>query len=67
MEKITNTKGKKSYIKPEFSMVQIDNEISLVMMSGNATPDGEDGDGFHPNSSIKPDNFGINPFRLLNF
>jgi hypothetical protein len=48
---------KKTYSCPEITTIEIDNEISLVMMS--AGPEGD------PTESIQPDHFSLNPFKLM--
>lgn len=49
---------KRSYAKPQIERVKLDNEISMVMMSAPpADPDG----------SLQPDNFSINPFKMMKF
>ena len=51
-------KIKRSYTKPKIECVKLDNEISMVMMSAPpADPDG----------SLQPDNFSINPFKMMKF
>ena len=59
--KINKTKEiniKRSYSKPQIERIQLDNEISMVMMSAPpADPDG----------SLQPDNFSINPFKMMKF
>ena len=55
------TQIKKTYNRPEINKIKIDNEISLIMMSG-AGPGGDPEE-----NSINPDNFNFNPFKLLKF
>ena len=52
------TKGKKKYCSPEISVIKIDNDISLVMMSSGPQED--------PTESIQPEYFSIDPFKLQN-
>ncbi len=55
------TLTKKTYNRPEIDKIKIDNEISLIMMSGI-------GPGENPDeTSINPDNFSFNPFKIIKF
>ena len=49
-------KEKKKYNKPEISIIKIDNEISLVLMSANPSNDPFE-------SSLQKDNSNIDPFK----
>jgi len=58
-------KSKKTYSTPDINVVKIDNEISLVMMTYIGPGGGDDGgDPGDPNSSIQPEKFYYNPFKL---
>lgn len=57
-DKVAVRKKKRKYSKPEITVVKIDNQISLVMMSAN--PGGD------PDESIQPDHFSFNPFKIFN-
>gem|GEM_PF-755564 len=52
----TENKKKKRYSRPDITIIKIDNEISLVMMSAN--PDGD------PLESINAGHFILNPFKI---
>ena len=52
------TKDKKKYNKPEISVIKIDHEISLVMMSANPYNNGPDPFGY-----FKHDNHKSEPFK----
>ena len=59
MNKTIEVKEKCQYSRPEISIVEIDREISLVMMSANP---GED----PPEESLgQPGSFSIDPFRII--
>lgn len=51
---------KRKYNRPEITVVEIDNEISMVMMSAGPQNDPEE-------VSINPGNFNFNPFKMLKF
>lgn len=51
---------KKNYKKPEINKIIIDNEISLVMMSGI-------GPGVDPDETINNNTFSFNPFKIIKF
>ena len=53
---IAETK-KRKYDRPEITTVKIDNDISIFMASPGSDP---------PETSIRPDHFSINPFKLPN-
>lgn len=48
-----NTQDKKIYCRPEFTAIEIDKEISLVMMSANPNNDPQEGTG--PGNDKKED------------
>ena len=48
-------KQKRNYIKPIVAQIKLDNEISIFMASPGSDP---------PETSINPDHFSINPFKL---
>jgi hypothetical protein len=54
-----NTTIKRKYNRPEITEIKLDNEISMVMASANPFND--------PDSSIQPDQFSLNPFKMLKF
>lgn len=58
-----STANKRKYNRPEITEIKLDNEISMVMMSfgGGANPDHD------PDSSIQPEHFSLNPFKILKF
>jgi hypothetical protein len=56
-EDILNRKDKRKYSAPEITEIKIDKEISLIMMSSNP--------GDNPPEESMPDNFNLNPFKIL--
>ncbi len=53
---MAHTTEKKTYKTPQIEHIELDNEISLVLMSGDSDP----GD---PSASLAPDYFNNNPFK----
>jgi len=47
---------KRKYQRPEISVIKLDNEISLIMMSANPNSD--------PFEAKQSDHFNINPFKI---
>jgi hypothetical protein len=56
-EDIQKLSGKRKYLAPEITEIKIDKEISLIMMSSNPGDD--------PPEESMPDNFNLNPFKIL--
>jgi hypothetical protein len=56
-EEILKKKEKRKYSTPEITEIKIDKEISLIMMSSNP--------GDNPPEGSMPDNFDLNPFKIL--
>jgi hypothetical protein len=52
--------GKRKYNRPEITIIEIDNEISMVMMSANPGGDPDE-------TRINPDHLNLNPFKMLKF
>lgn len=50
--------NKRMYIAPQLECVKLDNEISLVLVSGNGGDDPGD-----PTSSLAPEYFNNNPYN----
>ncbi|NTW32559.1 MAG: hypothetical protein HGB12_08050 [Bacteroidetes bacterium] len=57
-DKKQNKACKKKYNHPEITVIKIDNDISLVMMSANPYGD--------PDGSLQIDHFISNPFKMPN-
>lgn len=53
---MTTITDKKTYNKPRIEQIELDNEISLVLMSGDSDP----GD---PGTSLAPEYFNSDPFK----
>jgi len=51
------TTDKREYQRPEISVIKLDNEISLIMMSANPNTDPFE-------ASIQQDNLSNNPFKI---
>ena len=52
--KIIEKKQKRTYVKPQVERIELDNEVSMVMMSPPIDKD---------ESMTSSDNFSINPFK----
>lgn len=47
--------SKRAYTKPDFTRIDLDHEISMVMLSDPPSD---------PDGSIQPNHFSMNPFKL---